>query len=150
MDEQKYFQVPDEVVDLRKQLTDLTLAYDQLGKDYEERRKSLAFSEAKNSQLQREKDEAVKQLNDFTEYARAEMDQIKNVIIEVPCKTLYGLAFDWQYPSDSVFITIDEDGVVNLRTRQELAEKKKQAEDPNWHPPYRHWWLTKVCDVQSG
>lgn len=150
MEEQQYFQVPEESLELRKQVELYAVANDTLTKDYETVKKDLVFEKSKTSQLTREKGDLEKQLTDLLRHTQEKLEEVKNIIIEVPCRTLYGLAFDWQTPSDSVFVTIDPDGKVNLRTRQEVIEINRRAEDPDWKPVYRHWWNVKVADVISG
>lgn len=144
MAEQNFFNVPPDVAELTESLEKLTAAYDQLGKDYQEKKREIIRLEALNSQLTIEKGEAEKQLNDMIIHTQSKMEQVNNLTIEIPSILLYGLAFDWQTPSPGpVFVCCNRDtGEVNLRTPEEM--------DPDRKPTFRHWWLTKVCDVKSG
>jgi hypothetical protein len=126
-----YFDVPPTELELNKQLEQMHIVYDQLSKDYHKRGQELTFEKALTAKLLREKEEIEKQFNDMVMHTQAKMESITEQIIEIPCKTMYGLAFDWQQPSDSVFVVV-KDGEVTLRTREEI--------DPDRKPTFRHWW----------
>lgn len=136
-EQQQYFDIPEDELTLSRNLAQLQVTYDQLIKDYQVVKQELVYKDAQIAQLRREKEEIDKQFNDMLIHTQAKIEQVRNLTIEIPHETLYGLAMNWQEPTKSIFVICNRDtGEVRLKTEDEM--------DPDKKPIFRHWWTVDV------
>jgi len=137
--QQKFYDV-DEQTETKK-LTQLTLVYEQLQKDYQKVKQEIVYERTLRTQAEKKCEETEKTLNDVIIHTEAKTAQLKKTVIEVPINTLYSMAFDWQTKPQSVFVVYDEETEeVSLKTAEELTPDIKKTY-VDGREKYRHWWL---------
>ena len=92
-----------------KQLVNLNLVYEQLVKDYQKRGQELALKDAVINQLNKEKDEAEKTLDDVIVHTNAKVQKYKEQIIEIPYTVIRNM-FRFDDDPTYIYIALDENG----------------------------------------
>ena len=109
VERQKLVYNDEELSSSNTKLTNLNLVYEQLVKDYQKRGQELALKDAVINQLNKEKDEAEKTLDDVIAHTNAKVQKYKEQIIEIPYTVIRNM-FRFDDDPTYIYIALDENG----------------------------------------